>query len=718
MKRIFISLISMLLVVSTLFLCACGEGETSVVTPSPDTPVVTPNPDVPDSSTTDNLFFDPSLPMDDPISNVLTALYNRTDLLEQPGEALFQQKSHEATNMLNQLAEAVDIINRGRPEVPIYGLYAFTHEYAETQDDITRVGFTNIRTTRETTYDSTLDCNVFAMTDQDMMNFCESDISVMFTVGYGVINGSRSAFLPARYGISYPGYSELFGDITLYDIASYLRRAVQSTFDLLDRYGPRGTFFEQHPNVNYNPLRYIEIYNEPNFQYLVPVKRLDGLDDANHDIKLWLYALQHVVVSAAVRARYNDEVKIVGLSVGGGADDVGQDYVRRVLALTGDAWLTRTLNDALDPDKLVQMKDRAITVNIKDTSTGKITQSTDYTINETDAEFAKRQSDVAQLRTWLNLADGEQIEIDMVGSMDILSTHPYIDDLSPFGSTVHSTSQSSYLKSTRDALVQYALDGDKERAANMPIWFTECGWSIKGKNSYALAYPEDDANGIKGGMAYDDGTGWGGTSQIIQAAMEVQDYLYGIRNGVDRITYMHLYDTDGCNFGLINYGYKWGGDRTWRLTLYAIQNMIDILPNPALKHVVLEDISKKTVVLKRDENGNPLKTESRYVGTYIYEIEADVGGEIVTTVLSPLCAQEGLKVNWNEDYALVTDMFGKSQIVKAVNGQITVDAGPYLLYIRQVPRDMLFSHGYLVSAPAVAHVELFGQAWNTHDENI
>ncbi len=709
MKQILISLMSMLLVASALFLCACGGGEP---------PVVTPNPGTSDNPTTDNPFYDPALPMDDPASDVLNALYSFADLLEQPGEVLFQQKNREAANMLEQLVAAEEIINRGRPEVPLYGLYAFTHEYAETQNDITRVGFTNIRTTRETTYNSALDCKVFGMTDQDMMNFCESNISVMFTVGCGVIDGSRSAFLPARYGISYPSYSELYGDITLYDIASYLRRAVQSTFELLDRYGPRGTFFEQHPNANYNPIRYIEIYNEPNFQYLVPVTRLDGTDAANHNIKLWLYALQHVVVSAAVRARYNDEVKIVGISVGDGAGGTGQNYVERVLALTGDVWLTKTLNDALDPDKLVQIKDRVITVNIKNTTTGEITQSTDYTINETDAQFAKRQSDVDQLRTWLNLADGGQIEIDMVGSMDILSTHPYIDGQSPFGRTDYGTSQTGYLESTREALVQYALDGDKERAANMPIWFTECGWSLKGKKSYALAYPEDDANGIKGGLAYDDGTGMGGTSQIIQAAMEVQDYLYGIRNGIDRITYMHLYDTDGCNFGLVNYGYSGGGDRTWRLTLYAIQNMVDILPNPALKRVVLEDISNKTVVLERDKNGNPIKTESREVGTYIYEIEADVGGEIVTTVLSPLCTQEGLKVDWDEDYALVTDMFGKSKIVKAVNRQISVDAGPYLLYIRQVPRDMLISHGYIASAPTAAHAEAFGQAWNTNDENI
>ncbi len=706
MKRILTSLMALLLVCSTLFLCACGEPETPP-TPTPSDPTN------PGGNAVD--VYDPSNPMSDPSTGVLSVLYNRAGLLAQPEESLFPNSSLEHTKMLGDFVNAATIINRGRPEVPLYGLYAFTHEYQQCQDDITAVGFTNIRASREQTYVPAKDHNVTLMTDADMRLFCENNISVMFTVGAGPINSAspdRSCFFPQKNGVSYPTYTDLYDDLENYDFSTTFRRSILYTLDLLGKYGPRGTFFDENPDVNYNPIRYIEIFNEPNYQYLIPVTRVGGSDDPYRDIKYKVYALIHTATALAVREVYGNEVQIVGLSVGGGADDVGKHFVEEVLKLSGNEELTKILNDAINPDALVQYsKDLTVTYktadgNVDSTQTKYVAAENN---KESDADFAKRKQYAQEVRDLLGLEDGETIELDLISTMDIISIHPYIDGQSPFACNGNTRSQSDVIKSMRTSIEKYASEEDKERAKTIPIWFTECGWQIKGRKAYAVAYPEDVANGILGGTGAEYSNASTGTSQIIQAAMEVQDYLYGIRNGIDRITYMHLYDSDGCNYGLVNFGYggknngTGGGDRTWRLTLHAIKNMIDILPNPALKNVVREDI--KTI------NG-------KAVGTYIYEIEADVGGEIVTTVLSPLTAQNGLLVDWDEDYALVTDMFGKSQIVKAVNGQISVDAGPYLTYVRHVSREMLIAHGLIAPLTAATIVEMFGNAWNANEETI
>ncbi len=721
MKRILISLLSLMLVCSTLFLCACGGTETPTPDNGGDTGTGGGTGSGGDTGTgggtgtggdtgsgggtgtggTDDVIdvYDPSNPMADPSNGVLSVLYSRSGLLAQPSETVFATTSLESAKMLRQLANAETIILRGRPEVPLYGLYAFTHEFSETQDDITRVGFTNIRTQRESDFNTELDHAVSRFNDDDMRKFCESNISIMFTVGQAMVNAKapgRSTFYPQKYGVSYPGHTALYTDLDNYDFSTFLRRGIRYTLDILGKYGPRGSFFDENPEVNYNPIRYIEMYNEPNFQYLLPVTREGGSDDPYRGEKFQVYAIWQVACATAVRRVYGDEVQIVGMSAGGGADDSGVAFIEGCLALSGDDTLEKYLNDAMNPDALTQINKTVVSE-----TTG------EATIKETDAEFTKRKQYAAELRELIYGKDNTNVtplELDLVGTMDIISIHPYIDGKSPFACNTASSSQSDAINKMRAALIANASEADKERAAVMPFWFTECGWQIKGKTAYAAAYPEDDANGIKGGMAAEYSDPNTGTSQILQAAMEVQDYLYGIRNGIDRITYMHLYDTDGCNYGLLNYGYTWGGDRTWRLTLYATQNMINILPDPALKRVVTEKITT---------------IDNKAVGIYVYEIESAPGEEIVTTVLSPLTPQLGYKLDWDEDYAMVTDMFGKSQIVKAVNGQISVDAGPYILYVRHVDRATLEAYGLVNKVEIAPLTAMFGNAWNTNrDEDI
>ncbi len=667
MKKTLISLIALLLVAATMFLCACGGGSTGTGDEE------TPGGGGENPGGGNDAVYDPSLPMGDPTSGALAYLYGRNDLLQQPTSHIFPDTSIARADVFSSFEKAEDIINRSRPETPLYGLYTFAHEYLDNQDSMTRVGFTNARITMHTV---TRDGHTYnGLTDDYMHTICESGISVMWTSGCNAMSFLYTVRDDA-----------LMRDLANYGLSSWLWENANMALALLERYGPRGTYFQDYPNANYNPIRYIEVFNEPNFQYLISVKTANGADDAYAVVKYHAYALLQTVVSAAVRATYNDEVKIVGISAGGGAEDSGTSFVSSILSYKNSTELTfngekttlgAVLSDALDSSKLVQHA------------------------NESDAKFEARKGYADDLRRMMGLSDGETPEIDMVNSMDIMSIHPYADGSSPFAAfRANNQGQAQRIKKMRTALINNVDQDDPvavQYAKDMPIWFTECGWQLKGPAAYAEAYPEDIANGIEGGKAAEYSSSSTGTSQILQAAMEVQDYMYGIRNGIDRITYMHMYDTDGCNYGLVNYGYKWGGDYSWRLTLYAINTMATLLPNPALVGVVKEGAGTK------------------YYS--IYEIESDVGGEIVTAVFTPL-EPETVQVPWEDDYALVTDMFGKSKIVKSTGGYVTVEAGPYMVYLRHVSNDLLIEHGIVTAYVSSDAFGVFGHAWIAKEELI
>ncbi len=677
MRKFLITLLALALIGSTLFLCACGT--TTPPEPTPDNGEGDGGTGT-GGGTID--VYDPSNPFDDPDNGVLSYLYtNGNALIVQPKENIYPTSSANG-NIAQYFAEAEAIIARGRPEVPLYGLYTYAHEYSDNQDTVVRVGFTNARFGSDRSYSPSYaqPGKTLPISEETMLQICESKISVMYTSGAGIFNKddtSKTLYIPEKYGDKRTE-AEL-KVLTNYDVATWLNNAIEKALNVLAAYGPNGSFFEAHPEAYYNPIRYIEVFNEPNYQYLIP----DGNGvNAYSELRYQLYSFLQMGTSMAIRKVYGDQVKIVGMSVGGGAEPQGLNFVNKTLAYHKNEDLNTAFNNAINVDTLTKYA------------------------KETDEGFNARKEAVTKLRGYLGLGDGDPVQIDMVGSMDIMSTHPYYDGKSPFamyggGSTY---SQAKFLKETRDAIVANALPGYETHAAEMPIWFTECGWQIKGPIAYAKAYPDDIANGIYPGQAaeYEDEST--GTSQILQAAMEVQDYLFGIRNGVDRITYMHMYDTDGCNYGLVNYGYtgkyEKGNNKSPRLTLYAIETMIDIMPNPKLVNVVHEGVVKGT---------------TDYL--YIYEIESDVGGEIVTTVISPLNAAPAT-IEWDDKYALVTDMFGKSTIVEAVNGKITLEAGPYMTYVRHASAEVLAEFGYAPAVTVAKALDILGQGWNGKEDTL
>ena len=529
-------------------------------------------------------------------------------------------KAALSQSILNSMAAIDSVYVAGRSDVPVYGMYAgAAHEYVNFAPDLASVGIVNLRTNRG------------GMSDESMRAICENNISVMITSGLGFtsyfasndLKNSNSALL-------------IYDN---YNFTGYLEKVVEQTTEFLRKYGPNGSFFETYTG-NYNPIRYLEVCNEPNFQYIFPIKRENGADDANNYLKSCVYALLQIVTYHTVKTVCPD-VQVVGMGAGG-AGNLDLQFIEDVLKM--------------DNSTCLQM------------SASKSTGVTLYDIlNSVIAESEIVRSVMPEG------IDGvtNKMDIDTVHTMDILSTHPYNEGVSPFGQDGYQCI-SKNLFSIRSLLAEKGVD-------YLPIWFTECGWDI--------TYDE--------GGTYKD---VGHCTQLEQAEMEVQYYLYALRNGVDRIMYMSTNDTDNCNYGQFqaNSGElgvagsqnKWV-DADWRLCLYAIQTMVNKLPNPEILAASEKCSSDgKTCTL--------IYTFSPYIGAN----ERDY----VTTVLSPMTAAE-VEVAWDYDYALVTDLFGATQMVPAKEGKVTLNAGPAILYLEVPTMQDYIDHGINPTAETGASLE-------------
>ena len=163
-----------------------------------------------------------------------------------------------------------EVIAAGRKETPVYGIYTWAYEYERYRDDIREMGFTNVR------LGGTLGDSVFRM-------IAEDGLELVYTL---------------TYAQEYVSDKEVF-------IEKYVEHALR----LCQRYGENGEFFTLNPDVPYRPLRYLEIWNEPNFQYLLP-------NDAPIQDKAELYADLLIAVYRAVKGSY-PSMQIVGFSCGG-----------------------------------------------------------------------------------------------------------------------------------------------------------------------------------------------------------------------------------------------------------------------------------------------------------------------------------------------------------------------------------------------------------------
>lgn len=400
------------------------------------------------------------------------------------------------------------VIERGRGSVPIWGIYCWAVDYPVWRDAIREIGFANLRTGGQPFEDDT-----FRM-------ICEDGLDTFVTLG--------------KWRGGYESDEE------------WIRGNIEKALTFLRRYGPGGSFFRENPTVPYHPVTAYEIFNEPNFGYMVP-------NSTDFQEKVRLYTALQIAEYRAVKAEFPD-VRIVGFGAGGAS--------------------------------------------------------------AADAGFI-----------------GACLKHDprMAASMDVLSTHPYMDPVSPFaymGWLKYSVA--SGLANIRESLAACGR-------ADLPIWYTECGWFIKPDEGGYFPTCEK------------------GSTKIEQAAHNVQMYLLGLRLGIERITAMYIMDTDNCNPGFVD-----RRDGSLRPSGVAMKTAIRLLPNPRLLGAIYdgEDCQR-----------------------FAYRLESEPGGE---EVIALFCATRRLPVTipWNEPDACVTDLLGNTVTAVAENGSLTLDAGPCVLYVR------------------------------------
>ncbi len=175
------------------------------------------------------------------------------------------------------------ILARERTARPIYGLYTWAGEYRGHRDSIRKVGWRTVRVAGP-------------MDDDTMAMLAADDMEVMMTVGLhgGGDKRNRTDF----------DSDEAFLDHYLKGLETFVRT-----------YGPGGTFFETHPDAPKRPIRHIEVWNEPNFQYMIPPR--EGVE--RQVVEAEREALYAKVLPAAYRTikRVAPEVQVVGFGAGG-----------------------------------------------------------------------------------------------------------------------------------------------------------------------------------------------------------------------------------------------------------------------------------------------------------------------------------------------------------------------------------------------------------------
>ncbi len=176
-----------------------------------------------------------------------------------------------------------DILDRPRADVPVYGLYTWGGEYRRHRQSINDVGFRTIRMAGP-------------LEDATMRALAEDGPDVLYTLG----SERRDAFDS--------------DDAFIANYHDMIRR-------VMGRYGPGGSFFEEHPDVPQRPLDQVNIWNEPNFGYMIA----DDPDKLRAEIEAEreaLYARLLPETYELIKARWPG-VSVVGFSAGGaGAGDL------------------------------------------------------------------------------------------------------------------------------------------------------------------------------------------------------------------------------------------------------------------------------------------------------------------------------------------------------------------------------------------------------------
>ncbi len=198
--------------------------------------------------------------------------------LEQPTTIPGEWKLYDAP-----LPAFETLQGKREPGRMVYGLYTWAGEYRTYHDGMRDVGWPSFRVAGP-------------MNDETMALIARDGVEVMQTLGLRVHGDSKRR----------PDYEsdEAF-------IADY----VDGVRAYLALYGPNGSFFKDNADLPHNPIRHVEIWNEPNFQYMIP----DDDSRPRQEVEAEREALYAKVLPAAykaVKAQWPD-VKVVGFGAGG-----------------------------------------------------------------------------------------------------------------------------------------------------------------------------------------------------------------------------------------------------------------------------------------------------------------------------------------------------------------------------------------------------------------
>lgn len=190
-----------------------------------------------------------------------------------------------------------EILARPVQEIPVYGLYTWKGEYLAYRDSIKQAGFRTFRIGG-------------GIDDTIMKAICEDGIEVMTVLNIGIVSSDLKG-----------------GRLAYASDEEYIQTYLEETEKFLGRYGPGGSFFKDYPDLPYNPIRYVEILNEPNFQYMIPDREPRSEVEAEREA---LYAKLLPAAGEYIKANWPD-VTVVGFGAGG--SDAGDiRFIRNVFS--------------------------------------------------------------------------------------------------------------------------------------------------------------------------------------------------------------------------------------------------------------------------------------------------------------------------------------------------------------------------------------------------
>ena len=201
-------------------------------------------------------------------------------LLEQPDQipGAWDIKTPQNLPPLNEA------LSRKVPGHLVYGLYSWAGEYMKYRDDIKAVGWRSMRIAGP-------------FHDSIMTALSEDGMTTMVGLDNWVLDPVKGA------------------DRTRYDSDEAFITDYRDKIDaFITRYGPSGTFMKEHPEPPPREIVDIELWNEPNFQYMIPP---DGRPQPDIEAaREKLYARMLPEIYQSIKARHPD-VNIIAFATGG-----------------------------------------------------------------------------------------------------------------------------------------------------------------------------------------------------------------------------------------------------------------------------------------------------------------------------------------------------------------------------------------------------------------